>query len=147
MALQNTVLIAIMGFAALAVVVATMLNPRSIRIYWQRSCTGRAWRRAFPQVPKQEIRRFLYLFVDAFAFPKNKALCFAPTDRILPIYNSLYPIKGWPDALELETLALRLEASYGINLRDIWREDLTIGDLFSKTKAAGLEVEAPANPA
>jgi propanediol dehydratase small subunit len=124
-----------------------ILNPRSIRIYWQRSCTGRAWKRAFPQAPKQEIRRFLYLFVDAFAFPKNRALCFAPTDRILPIYNSLYPIKGWPDALELETLALRLEASYRINLREIWREDLTIGDLFSKTKGVGPEVEASANPA
>ena len=135
MALQNTVLVAVAAFTALIVAVAMILNPRSIRTYGQRSCTGRAWKRAFPHAPKQEIRRFLYLFVDAFAFPKKRALCFAPSDRILQIYNSLYPIKGWPDALELETLALRLETSYGISFREFWREDLTIGELFSKTKA------------
>jgi propanediol dehydratase small subunit len=124
-----------------------ILNPRSIRTYWQRSCTGRAWKRAFPQASNQEIRQFLYLFVIAFGFPKKRALCFAPSDRILQIYNSLYPIKGWPDALELETLAIKLEASYRINLREIWREDLTIGDLFSKTETNARSTgAAPAHP-
>jgi hypothetical protein len=41
-------------------------------------------------------------------------------------------MKGWPDALELETLARRLEDSYGFKVREIWRDDLTLGELFSK---------------
>jgi propanediol dehydratase small subunit len=72
------------------------------------------------------------MFVDAFAFPKRRALQFAPTDRVLAIYRGLYPLKGWPDALELETLALRLEGRYALDLRRIWRDDLTLGEIFSR---------------
>ena len=44
----------------------------------------------------------------------------------------LYPLKGWPDAPELETLALRLERHYALDLRELWRENLTLGELFSR---------------
>jgi propanediol dehydratase small subunit len=73
------------------------------------------------------------MFVDAFAFPKRRALQFAPTDRVLTIYRALYPLKGFPDALELETFALRLEERYALDLRKIWREELTLGEIFSRT--------------
>jgi hypothetical protein len=97
---------------------------------------GTAWKRTFPQASKGEIRQFLYMFVDAFAFPKRRALQFAPTDRVLAVYRGLYPLKGLPDALELETLALRLEGRYALDLRKIWRDDLTLGEIFSRTNSA-----------
>jgi hypothetical protein len=133
MAPQTGFALFIVSVAAVGAIVLTILYPRTIREYWQRSCMGRAWKRTFPQASKHEIRQFLYMFVDAFAFPKRRALQFAPTDRVLTIYRALYPLKGFPDALELETFALRLEERYALDLRKIWREELTLGEIFSRT--------------
>jgi propanediol dehydratase small subunit len=101
-----------------------------------RSCTGGAWKRTFPERSKDEIRQFLHLFGDAFAFPKKRALQFAPADRVVAVYRSLYPVEGWPDALELETLALRLERHCAIDLRTLWRDNLTLGELFARINDA-----------
>jgi propanediol dehydratase small subunit len=132
---QYGVLLIVVGLTAVVLVAVTFWHPRTIKEYWQRSCMGRAWKRTFPQSSADEIRQFLYMFVDAFAFPRRRALQFAPTDRVLNIYSALYPLKGWPDALELETLALRLEGRYDLGLRKIWREDLTLGEIFSRVAA------------
>jgi propanediol dehydratase small subunit len=130
---QYSVLLIVLGVIAIALVVAIVRYPRTIKEYWQRSCMGRAWKQTFPQASAEEIRQFLYTFVDAFAFPRRRALQFAPTDRVLSIYSALYPLKGSPDAMELETLALQLEGRYALDLRKIWREDLTLGEIFSRT--------------
>jgi propanediol dehydratase small subunit len=130
---QYSVLLIVLGVIAIALVVAIVRYPRTIKEYWQRSCMGRAWKQTFPQASAEEIRQFLYTFVDAFAFPRRRALQFAPTDRVLSIYSALYPLKGSPDATELETLALQLEGRYALDLRKIWREDLTLGEIFSRT--------------
>jgi propanediol dehydratase small subunit len=129
---QYGALIFVIGLTIVAMITVSILYPRTIQEYWRRSCMGRAWKRTFPQASKDEIRQFLYMFVDAFAFPKRRALQFAPADRVLDIYRGLYPLKGWPDALELETLALRLEGRYALDLRKIWRDDLTLGEIFSR---------------
>jgi hypothetical protein len=76
----------------------------------------------------------LYLSAYLRRSPKERAWCFAPSDEILRIYYAPYPIRGWPDALELESLARQIEGSYGFRLRELWRGDLTMGDLFSKTQ-------------
>jgi propanediol dehydratase small subunit len=133
MGTQYYLLSALIGMIAVVVAIMLATHPRTIKTYWERSCTGRAWKRAFPRASKGEIRIFLYLFVDAFAFPRTRALQFAPTDRVLSVYRALYPIKGWPDALELETFALRVEKTYGVDLRSIWREDLTMGEIFKNS--------------
>ncbi|MHB1871917.1 MAG: hypothetical protein ACYCT1_13840 [Steroidobacteraceae bacterium] len=73
------------------------------------------------------------MFVDAFVFPRTRALQFAPTDQARGVYRARHRIKGWSDALELETLALRLEKAYGVDLRSIRRDDLTMGDIFAKS--------------
>ncbi|MFZ0498252.1 MAG: hypothetical protein WAM52_03890 [Steroidobacteraceae bacterium] len=136
MGIQYTVLVAAISVAALAVAFILVMFPRTIREYWERSCTGRAWKRSFPGASKQEIRRFLHLFVEAFAFQRTRALYFAPADRVLAIYQALYPVKGWPDALELETFAFRLEKAYGADLRGMWRENITLGEVFSRVTHA-----------
>jgi hypothetical protein len=132
MSIQYTVLLIIVALTVAVLVAVTFWRPRTIKEYWQRSCMGRAWTRTFPQASPDEIRQFLYMFVDAFAFPRRRALLFAPTDRVFAIYSALYPLKGFPDALELETLALRLEGRYRLDLRKIWRENLTLGEIFSR---------------
>jgi len=38
------------------------------------------------------------------------------------------------DALELETFALYLEKRYGILLANIWRSQLTLGQVFVRTR-------------
>ena len=114
----------------------TLTTRLRMRDYWQRSCTGRAWVERFPTARSDDIRRFLHLFVDAFAFPRPRALYFAPTDQIMTIYRTLYPLKDMPDALEVETLARRLKTAYGVDLASIWREDITLGDVFAQVSAA-----------
>jgi len=106
--------------------------PRQLRV---RSCQGRGWRQAFPTAPKREIRVFLTVFVEAFAFDESEKLKIGPEDGILHIYRLLYPHRWMPDALEVETLAKEMERRYGISLGEIWREDLTLGELFAHTRA------------
>jgi propanediol dehydratase small subunit len=108
----------------------------ALALYWSRSCTGRNWVHAFPSATKSEIRRFLQLFAAAFALPAANILKFLPTDRVLSIYHASSPPEGGIDVLELETLAKHLGTAYRIDLRSIWREDLTLGDLFTSVRRA-----------
>ncbi|QSX32136.1 hypothetical protein JYB87_10090 [Shewanella avicenniae] len=101
--------------------------------YRWRNCCGKDWKRRFADVPKQDIRKFLALFAGAFAFAPKQKLKFSPDDKILVIYQALYPIKAMPDALELETLATDLAQAYGVLLQDIWHDDLSLGELFEST--------------
>jgi propanediol dehydratase small subunit len=127
-------LLFVVSASAVVIAAVSILIPRTIGEYWTRSCMGRAWKRTFPQASKDEIRQFVYVFGDAFAFPRHSALKFAPADRVLAVYRSLYPVKGWPDALGLETLALRLERHHAVDLRKLWRENLTLGEIFSRQR-------------
>ena len=74
---------------------------------------------------------FLTLFVEAFSLGEKQKLNFHPDDAILDIYLALNPHKWEADAMELETLALDVEQAYGVNFNDIWRDDITLGELFS----------------
>jgi propanediol dehydratase small subunit len=133
----RTILLGALAVAAavLAVSISSDALTRRLDIYWSRACTGRAWKRAFPSAGKREIRRFLRVFVDAFAFPQSRALKFLPTDSVLGIYRTIYPSKSTPDALEVETFAGDLLNTYRVNHASIWREDLTLGDIFRATTA------------
>jgi propanediol dehydratase small subunit len=102
--------------------------------YRERSCQGRLWRREFPAAPKTEIREFLTLFVKGFAFRESDKLKFHPSDELLQIYRALYPSKWQADALELETFSKLIKSRYGVDLSSIWREDLTLGQVFGATR-------------
>lgn len=97
-----------------------------------RKCQGRGWNRQFPQTPIKEIREFLLFFVKAFAFSDNEKLKLNPDDKILEIYKALYPSQWIPDVLEFETLGRDLRQKYSVELGKIWRDDLTLGDLFAE---------------
>lgn len=106
----------------------------ALKMYWDRRCTGKLWRVRFPEASKDEIRRFLQMFVDAFAFRESQRLKFSPEDEIMGIYRALYPERDWPDALELETLTKMLREEYDIDLVKSWTDGMTLGSLFLLTK-------------
>ena len=97
---------------------------------------GKNWKKSFPNRANEEIRNFLVFFTDAFAFSHKSKLKFEPEDQLMEIYRELYPSKWMPDALEFETLAEDLEKEYGILFKDIWHEELSLGEIFTKVKNA-----------
>ena len=109
------------------------LGPLPPLPYRERLCQGAAWRRAFPGVPKDEVREFLEVFVTAFAF-RSSRLSFAPDDSILVIYRALYPSRWTPDSLEVESFAKQVEHRYRIVFARVWHEHLTLGQLFDATQ-------------
>lgn len=100
-----------------------------------RSCAGREWQRSFPDASETDIREFLELFVDGFAMSSKHRLAFRPTDRIMDVYRAINP-PNWTmaDSMELESFAMLLERRYGLSLESIWREDLTLGEVFGHTR-------------
>lgn len=106
--------------------------------YKTRRCAGRAWKRAFPSASTQQIRTFLTLFVEAFAFNAQHRLTFNPQDSLLDIYHALYPHRWQADALEFETLDDTLKEHYQLSLDDIWHDGLTLGELFAAVLQASV---------
>ena len=96
-----------------------------------RTCQGRLWRRTFPAASRKQIRDFLSLFADAFAFRDTERLKFRPDDQLLGIYRALHPSRWKTDTLAFDTLARELRARYGVALDDIWNERMTLGALFA----------------
>ena len=131
-----------MNYIVLSIIVlaillwATVLDGTLPKKYRARTCTGKNWKNAFPNTPKHEIRKFLLLFTDAFAFSPNSKLKFEPEDKIIDIYRNLYPSKWMADALEVETLAEDIEEKYGVKFNEIWYDNLTLGDVFKYVKNA-----------
>jgi hypothetical protein len=109
---------------------------KALRPYWKRHCTGMRWRRRFPKARIPEVREFLDLFVDAFGFRRKRRCCFLPEDKVMEIYRALYLPGGLADDMELETLVMQLNKRYGIDVAGLWREDITLGELFELTRRA-----------
>jgi hypothetical protein len=102
-----------------------------------RKCAGREWLEQFPNASAKDVREFLKLFVDAFALPRKSYLSFRPTDQIMAIYHAINPPK-WTaaDSMELEIFEQLLRRRYTLALDKIWRNDLTIGEVFGRTGLA-----------
>ena len=115
--------------------------------YNVRSCTGKNWKREFPEVSKEMIREYLECFVDGMAFNSKERLKFEPSDEVLDVYQAIYGGKTpFADALELETFSINLEKSFHVLpnfLEEVWHEHLTLGELFSRIIA---QQGTPADP-
>jgi hypothetical protein len=129
--------LAIAAFWIFAVALVIFLYGRIMYKYWSRPCMGARWKRRFPNAHKTDIRKFLTLFVSAFAFMKRRRLKFEPDDRIMDIYHTLYP-KNWPmgDQMECETFAENVKSEYGVDLVQVWRKDMTLGEVFELAQSA-----------
>ena len=129
-------------FSCIVVVLFALTLPitlrvrRNMRRYWDRACTGFQWRRRFPGAPKSEIRSFLAMFADAFAFSQNRRLCFSPDDKLMDVYRAQHPDWGMADAMELEWLERLFREKYGKDMASLWRDDITLGEIFAHARAA-----------
>ena|SRR2546425_4996131 len=130
------------------------IRVKGLRLYLTRSCQGRSWRRAFPEASAVDVRAFLSMVTTSFGFRPAQGLSLSPTDALLAIYRACYPVLGWPDALELETFARKLRATYGLGLTRAQAEHLTLGEIFAmrpnnrmQATAGGLGVAGPARRA
>jgi len=104
-----------------------------MRRFLDRACAGSRWHRRFPQASKSEIREFLDIFVEAFGFRQRWRLYFAPDDRVMDVYSTLYPARGTPDGMELESLVRDLRKRYGVDMLSSWRADITLGEIYERT--------------
>ena len=126
-------------FAVVAVAGGVMIEiqtQKALRPYWDRACMGIRWRRRFPNAPKTEIREFLDLFLDAFAFRRTRRCCFSPGDRVIDVYRTMYPPGSAVDSMELETFCKMLRKQYGIDFATSWQEDITLGEIYEQTHRA-----------
>lgn len=128
--------VVILFLVAASVLWSILFGGRLPKPYNMRSCQGKGWRIAFPSASKQDIREFLAVFVDAFAFSQKERLKLNPEDQVLRIYRAIYPSRWIPDALELETFAKDIEAKYGFSLENVWHEKVTLGELFKIAQRA-----------
>lgn len=119
-----------------AIIWAAFFGGKLPAPFGARTCQGKNWRRSFPDASKDEIRQFLSTFTESFAFKDREKLKLNPNDQLLDIYHALYPHKWQADAMEFETLSDDLKSKYGIDFNSIWREGLTLGQLFERVRWA-----------
>ena len=131
---MTSVEIFLVSVVAVAALWAAAIGGRLPKALRERSCQGRAWRRAFPQAPKSEIRDFLTVVAGAFGFAQDQRLKLSPDDQLLQIYKARYPVKDWPDQLELETLQRDMRIKYAIDIAAQWNDQVTLGELFGRAR-------------
>ena len=67
-------------------------------------------------------------------FNRRKTLKFTPNDKIMDIYQTVYPPGSAVDAMELEHFANYIQKQYGLDLYKVWHKDLTLGDVFQMVR-------------
>lgn len=95
---------------------------------------GVRWRRRFQDAPKTELREFLTNFCGLISFDHARRTCFSPDDRVMEVYRAEYPPGSFTDDMELKKLGLSLEERYGIDFTAVWRDDITLGELYEHTR-------------
>jgi propanediol dehydratase small subunit len=117
----------------LIILIGSIFIDQIPKFYRKRNCQGIYWRRRYPNIPKEEIKKFLQIFIDAFAFKEKHRCKFKPEDKVMDIYNALYPNKFLSaDGMELEDFAMDLKNEYNVDLGKIWNEEITFGQIFEE---------------
>jgi hypothetical protein len=131
------------------IVLIALFKDQIPKLYKTRNCQGMNWKRKYPKVPKEEIREFLQILIDAFGFKSKHRCKFNPEDKVMDIYSALYPdtflgkLSG--DALEVETFSVMLEEKYHVDFNKIWKEGLTLGQIFNEIQKAKSQQTATCN--
>lgn len=127
------ILILVLAIGILAGIPGWLAEREAFSRISLRPCAGRLWLGAFPG-RKTDVRRFLRLFDDAFLVGRRDLLKLRPDDALLDIYRAIYPQSPWclsGDCCEFEVLERLLKREYGLALEPIWRDDLTLREVFS----------------
>jgi hypothetical protein len=133
MLLQVTIVALVMLAIAVAI---NLLTSRSFAPYARRSDATEEWVRHFPKAAPQDVTDFLRVFVDGFAISRRHLRKFRPDDLVMDVHRALNPPE-WTsgDFAERECLAILLKRRYGIALESIWRDGLTLGEVFAATRS------------
>jgi len=123
-----------------SIIAERIYERRTMRLFFERGCAGFRWCRRFPLESKTEIREFLDVFIKAFGYQKKRRLYFAPDDKIMEFYRIRYLPNCLIDCMELEDLVTGLRKKYGVDVLGTWREDITLGDLFTLTRGTRVYV-------
>jgi hypothetical protein len=110
-------------------------RARRLRRFWERPNTTVCWTREFPGSTEADIREFLKLLNDAFAFSRKHTFCFLPQDTLNEIYRTVYPKLGGGDQCETECFYLLLKRRYGVSPEPVWQPTLSLGELFQHMRA------------
>jgi hypothetical protein len=113
-----------------AMVVNAVRERRRLRPFYERGDLRGEWRKRFPGVTEDELREFLQIFVDSFGLRRKASLAFSPDDSLLAIYRALYPKPGLGDQCEFEDFTISVRRRYGVDLAALWREDVTLGEVW-----------------
>ncbi len=135
-------LLIILSIALACTIAVELAGHLRLRKLLNRPDAEASWRDRFPDVPFEDIREFLRLFTESFAIDVRHSFKFAPDDQPSAIYRARYvPGLVLDDLMEFESLSDAFAAHYGINLRPVRREDITLAELFALTLQAEAGVE------
>lgn len=105
---------------------------------------GCEWKRAFPSASTKDIRRFLAIFAEAFAFRDRNRLKFSPEDKVMDIYKAIYPSTWMPDQLEHVQLVQGLEDEFKRAFPDeLMTESVTLGMVFEYMTGKATQTSHP----
>jgi hypothetical protein len=105
-------------------------TEREMKRYWGRPSTATLWASSFPDATPADIRSFLEIFVDAFAFGAKRAFCFGPEDRLSEIYDALYPCGSRGAGGEMTCFYLMLQRRYGRSISADEFSGMSLGEIF-----------------
>ena len=124
-------LITVLSIATFFAVAIEIAERMRLRRLLDRPCAETHWHHQFPSVPHHEIRVFLKLFAESFVIDAAHCTKFGPDDRPMAIYQARYvPYLTLDDHMEFERLSKSLESKYAIDLKAVWHENMTLGELF-----------------
>jgi propanediol dehydratase small subunit len=134
--LTGSVLITTVSVIAL-MIIFPMPDTAEFKAIKSRPCSGREWRRTFPQASKDSIRRFMALSCDYFCLDKKlNLLKLRPDDRVGAVFAASNLIED-----DLYDFFLRLDTDYGVQLAESRFEAITFGELFDLMQHSGVRVE------
>ena len=128
-------MLVIVAIGVLIAIIDDLMRKKRLFRYLRRPCMGSDWRHSFPHASKDDIRVFLNIFTDAFMLKSKNRLKFSPNDKLIDVYNTMYPPGSICDAMELETFILELGCAYGIDFAEQGSLDhITLGQIFEMTR-------------
>jgi hypothetical protein len=114
------------------------------RPYQNRESQDDIWRQRYRGGKLTTADVVLKMFCDAFAFNPKDRYKFVPDDRIMDIYQSVYPRwRFWLacDSMEIESFMMDLDKEFGI---EVPQEscDITLGEIVDRAVKRGKEGDA-----
>ncbi len=97
----------------------------------RREVNHERWTRLYPPGELGAVREALGAITWAFLLRTEDAGRLEPCDQLIDIYRAAYPLKGWPDSLEFETLWKEMHDRLGVPEADLTHlTSMTVRDVI-----------------